>query len=57
MRRLRNILLMALIMGLSWFPVVWANLNDGSLSSSQANHGKILPSVSLTASDGTGLKI
>ena len=57
MRKLRTILLMALIIGLSWFPGAKADLNDGSLSSSQANRGKILPSVSLTASDGTGLKL
>ncbi|MEK8016809.1 MAG: VIT domain-containing protein, partial [Candidatus Parabeggiatoa sp.] len=57
MRKLRTVLLMALIMGLSWFPGAKADLNDGSLSSSQANRGKFLPSVSLTASDGSGLKL
>ena len=52
MRRLSYILLMALIMGLSWFSVVWADLDDGLNKVKQ-----ISPSVSLTASDGTGLKL
>ena len=53
---LRTMLLMTLIMGLSWFPVAWADLNDGLVAyypfdgdaqdeSGNGNHGVIIGDV------------